>query len=149
LDLLLPNMTRLELRRSLVLESLQPAVLLTAAEVVEPAPEAAVTEAAPGSRRFVGRPRFDVRATDVGAQPEPVTLVRAPDLSAQIVEESQRAPDFPMVFLPTVQLPVPAPPEEPDLITETTPPGRVILLALICKNIGRSPNPDTSFHWDP
>lgn len=161
MELLLPNQARLEMMRSLVLEravvdephlvptTFEAAVVLPAAAVMEPAPEVAVTEPAVGTTRFIGRPRFDVRATDVGARPEPVTLVSAPDLSALILEEAQRAPDFQMVFQPTIQLPVPEPAVEPGLMTETTPPGRVILLALICKNIGRSPDPNPSFHWDP
>jgi hypothetical protein len=53
------------------------------------------------------------------------------------------------VFEPTLQLPVPPPAAEPGLVTETTPPGSLILLALICKNIGRSPDPNPAFRWDP
>lgn len=93
--------------------------------------------------------RLGLRASDVAVQPEPVTLVGGRDLSDLIVEEAQAAPDFPLVFQPTILLPDPVPVEEPGLVTETTPPGQVILLALICKNIGRSPDPNPSFDWTP
>ncbi|MCW2764931.1 MAG: hypothetical protein JWO11_890 [Nocardioides sp.] len=57
--------------------------------------------------------------------------------------------DFDYIFipqdLPAAEPVTPEPTEQ--LVSQTTPEGNLILLALISKSIGKSPNPDSSFEW--
>ncbi|WP_183092737.1 hypothetical protein [Nocardioides stalactiti] len=161
MDLLLPRVARFELLRDLrPIPDLGP--------VVDPAPEPVPetvatepstepsTEALVAPMRIAGLSRISrlgLRGSDLVAQPEPivpVTLVRAPELTDLVVEEARRAPDFQLVFQPRLPVIVapPDPAPDPGLVVETTPPGRLILLALICKSVGRSPDPNPYFRWD-
>lgn len=61
--------------------------------------------------------------------------------------EAEASPDFGLEYVPVPTLPAPAPEPEPGLVTRSTPPGSLMLLALICKAVGRSPDPDPDFDW--
>lgn len=75
----------------------------------------------------------------VAAQSEPV-------LDALAVEAAS-APDFRMAFDPSLLTPILPAPIGPDDLVETSPDGRIIVLALICKRLNRSPDPDPGYGW--
>lgn len=64
-----------------------------------------------------------------------------------LTAEAETSPDFRLEYVPIPTLPGPPPEAEPGLVTRSTPPGSLMLLALICKTVGRSPDPDPDFDW--
>lgn len=64
-----------------------------------------------------------------------------------LLEEARVAPDFHMILDPSLIPSFESAPAGSDLLTTTSPDGQITLLALICKQLGRSPNPDPNYSW--
>jgi hypothetical protein len=79
-------------------------------------------------------------------RPTPPRDFIEPRVSGQLVRETVAVRNFDYIFEP-VEAPTPPVPVAPRTATVTTAPGQVILLALICKTLGKSPDPDGSYDW--
>lgn len=102
---------------------------------------AGVRENTPTVAPFARRDVRTARRSDLltAAQNTPV-------LDALAVEAAS-APDFRMAFDPSLLTPILPAPIGPDDLVETSPDGRIIVLALICKRLHRSPDPDPGYGW--
>jgi hypothetical protein len=121
-----------------------------------------VAEPEPGALRRIVQPadRFTFAAGGDRAAPAGEQLIRADFSRKTLVEDSSRAatllpflrneallaPDF-FLIEPDRITPKPPPPAAPDTVTVSTPAGTVIVLALICKSVPLTPDPDPNCRW--
>jgi len=69
-------------------------------------------------------------------------------LSSTVLLEAASAPDFALLDAVAAISEEAVPlPDEPGLITQGLPEGTVIVLALICKALPKSPDPDPACVW--
>ena len=117
---------------------IQPLAALSTDAIAEPAD---VAFADGGQVRFAAA---SLRGSAARFHAAPEVLI-----SDQFVQETSSARNFEYIFQPvTAEQPAEPPPAaDSGTITFTTPPGQLILLALICKEIDRSPNPDPDYAW--
>jgi hypothetical protein len=70
-----------------------------------------------------------------------------PRLHDALLQEAKVAPDFHLRLDPSLIVPAKPAPTGPEFSTTTSPDGQIILLALICKQLGHSPNPSPDYGW--
>lgn len=102
------------------------------------------------SGRLLGRAAITPRISDA-IRVETTMAVATDGIGGRVSEllaaEAETSPDFGLEYVPIPTLPGPPPEPEPGVVTRSTPPGSLMLLALICRAIGRSPDPDPAFDW--